>query len=157
MRLLNILDNIFGKRVLVQIKIGGSVGNKIRKHGEADYPNECCGFLLGKIENNTRIVNHTKPAVNSREKENRYNRYYISPEEYRRIERQARDENLEVIGIYHSHPDAEAQPSKFDLDNSWPFYSYVILSVKKGKPGVMTSWRLKDDRSAFNEEELIEE
>lgn len=157
MQLINILDNIFGKKDLVQIKLSEQDIQRIRKHGEADYPNECCGFLLGKIENDKRIVSVAKPVVNSREQENRYNRYYIPPEEYMRVERKAKNEGLEMIGIYHSHPDAEAKPSQYDLDHSWPFYSYIIVSVKKQKSGEITSWRLRDDRSAFDEEELVEE
>jgi len=141
----------------VQIKLSGQDIIKIRKHGEVDYPNECCGFLLGKIDNNTRMVSHTKPVVNSREQENRYNRYYIPPEEYMRVERRAREEGLDVIGIYHSHPDAEARPSQYDLDHSWPFYSYIIVSVKNQQAIEMTSWRLKDDRSAFDQEQINED
>jgi len=141
----------------VQIKIKSHDVSRIRKHGEADYPNECCGFLLGKIENDLRIVSKARPVVNSREQENRYNRYYIPPEEYLRVERQAKEEDLQVLGIYHSHPDAEAQPSEYDLDHSWPFYSYIIVSVKKKKANEMTSWKLRDDRSAFDKEEIIED
>jgi len=141
----------------VQVKISTKDLEKIRKHGEADYPNECCGFLLGKTDRDIKTVIRSKPVVNSREQENRYNRYYIPPEEYMRIERLARDEDLEVIGFYHSHPDAEARPSKYDLDHSWPFYSYIIVSVQKQKAKKMNSWRLKEDRSAFDREELIEE
>ena len=141
----------------MQVKIRSKDLEKIRKHGEADYPNECRGFLLGKTDRDTKTVIKSKPVVNSREQENRYNRYYIPPEEYMRIERLARDEDLEVIGFYHSHPDAEARPSQYDLDHSWPFYSYIIVSVQKQKAKKMNSWRLKEDRSAFAQEELIEE
>jgi len=151
------LDNIFGKKEQVRIKLHEQDIRKIRKHSEADYPNECCGFLLGKIENDMRIISITKPVINSREQENRYNRYYIPPEEYMRIEQQAKDEALQVLGIYHSHPDAEARPSQYDLDHSWPFYSYIIVSVKKKKTNEMTSWRLRDDRSSFDQEVLIED
>ena len=141
----------------MQVKISTKDLKKIRKHGEADYPNECCGFLLGKTDRDTKTVIKSKPVVNSRERENRYNRYYIPPEEYMRIERLARDEDLEVIGFYHSHPDAEARPSQYDLDHSWPFYSYVIVSVQKQKAKKMNSWRLKEDRSAFDKEDIIED
>lgn len=141
----------------MQIKLKSNDATRILKHGEVDYPNECCGFLLGNIENDVRIVSKARPVVNSREQENRYNRYYIPPDEYLRVERQAKDEDLQVLGIYHSHPDAEAQPSQYDLDHSWPFYSYIIVSVKKKKANEMTSWRLRDDRSAFDEEEIIED
>jgi proteasome lid subunit RPN8/RPN11 len=144
-------------KVKMQIKISINDIEMIRRHGEADYPNECCGFLLGKTDNGNKKVVKSKPVVNSREHKNQYNRYYIPPEEYMRIERQAKNENLEVIGFYHSHPDAEARPSKYDLDHSWPFYSYIIVSVQKQKATNITSWRLKEDRSAFDEEKLVED
>ena len=118
---------------------------------------QCCGFLLGNIQNGSRMVVKTKPVVNSREPETRYNRYLITPQEYMRIERQARKDGLDLIGIYHSHPDEEARPSQYDLEHSWPYYSYVIVSVRKQKAETMTSWRLRDDRSAFDEEEIIED
>jgi proteasome lid subunit RPN8/RPN11 len=139
----------------VQIKLTKNDLEKIKKHGEADYPNECCGFLLGIVKDDVRIVVKTKPVVNSREREKRYNRYLIPPEEYMRVERQAKEENVELIGIYHSHPDTEARPSKYDLEHSWPFYSYVIISVKNHEAGEISSWRLRDDRSAFDQEEII--
>jgi proteasome lid subunit RPN8/RPN11 len=157
MLLLNILDNIIGKRKPVQIKLNSEDLEKIRKHGEADYPNECCGFLLGQSDNDIRTVVKIKPVVNTREQEKRYNRYLIPPEEYMRIERQASQNGLEMIGVYHSHPDAEARPSEYDLEHSWPFYSYVIVSIKNRKAESITSWRLRDDRSAFDQEYIIED
>ena len=60
----------------------------------------------------------------------------------------------ELLGFYHSHPDHPARPSQYDLDHAWPFFSYVIVSVCGGVPEDMTSWRLKDDRSAFDQEDL---
>jgi proteasome lid subunit RPN8/RPN11 len=144
-------------RIEVKIKFSTADLERIRKHGEADYPNECCGFLLGNINNGIKTVVKTKPVVNSREQEKRYNRYLIPPEEYMRVERQAKEEELNLIGIYHSHPDAESRPSQYDLDHSWPFYSYVIVSVKKQIAEDMTSWNLRDDRSDFDRETIIED
>jgi len=128
----------------------------IKQHGEKDYPYECCGFLIGQFNKKVKSVSATLPVQNSREKENRHNRFLIPPLAYIRAERQARAQNLDIIGFYHSHPDAEARPSQYDLDHSWPVYSYLIVSVKNGSAGEATSWQLKEDRSAFLNEELIE-
>ena len=128
----------------------------IKRHGIADYPHECCGFLLGEVNGETKTVRRCEPVQNSREDENRHNRYFIRPEDYMRIEQLARSEDLEIIGFYHSHPDAEARPSQYDLDYSWPFYSYIIISIKNGKAEELTSWHLKDDRSEFVKETLLE-
>ena len=60
----------------------------------------------------------------------------------------------ELLGFYHSHPDHPARPSQYDLDHAWPFFSYIIVSVRGGVPEDMTSWRLQEDRSAFDQEDL---
>lgn len=69
-------------------------------------------------------------------------------------EKEARAKGLDVIGFYHSHPNAPARPSQYDLDHAWPFYSYIIVSVQDRAAAAMTSWRLKDDRNAFDPEEI---
>jgi proteasome lid subunit RPN8/RPN11 len=84
----------------------------------------------------------------------RRRRFLIGPDEYRRAERHASDTGLEIVGFYHSHPDHPARPSQYDLDHAWPFFSYVIVSVREGVSGDMTSWRLREDRSAFDQEDL---
>ena len=63
-------------------------------------------------------------------------------------------EGGDLLGFYHSHPDHPARPSQYDLDHAWPFFSYIIVSVQKGEPQDMTSWRLREDRSAFDQEDL---
>ena len=82
-------------------------------------------------------------------------RFLVRPSDYRDAERRAAAIGAELLGFYHSHPDHPAEPSQYDLDHAWPFFSYVIVSVRNGAPGDMTSWRLRDDRSAFDPEELI--
>lgn len=80
------------------------------------------------------------------------NRYLIDPLIYMKIERDADKRGLQVLGIYHSHPDVAARPSQFDLDHAWPNFSYLIVSMAKGKAVESNSWRLRDDRSAFDQE-----
>ncbi len=76
----------------------------------------------------------------------------MSPDDYRQSEARARTLGAELIGFYHSHPDHPAVPSQYDLDHAWPNFSYVIVSVTSGAPGDLRSWRLRPDRSAFEEE-----
>ena len=83
-------------------------------------------------------------------------RFLVRPQDYREAEQTASDSGVELLGFYHSHPDHPARPSEYDLNHAWPFFSYVIVSVRDGVPGDMTSWRLLDDRSTFTEEDLLE-
>jgi len=129
----------------------------IRRHGESEYPREACGLLGGHWSDPARTVLALEPLRNSRVDSAR-NRYLIDPEAYRRAEaRLARDE-LDVIGVYHSHPDHPAVPSIFDRDHAWPRLSYVIVEVASGQARAVRSWVLADDRTAFVEEAItIEE
>jgi proteasome lid subunit RPN8/RPN11 len=127
---------------------------EIQQHGEATFPHECCGFLLGRLEESRRVVVQTLRAQNQRT-DSPQNRYQISPQEYMHADRQASQEDLEIIGFYHSHPNHPARPSKFDLETAWPAYAYVIVSVNRGKAGEMTAWILADDRSRFFPDEIV--
>ena len=126
---------------------------EIQQHGEATFPHECCGFLLGHLEDDRRIVARTQRAQNLRD-DSPQNRYEISPQDYVRADREARQAGLDIVGFYHSHPDHPARPSQFDLENAWPELIYVIVSVNKGKAGEMAAWKLANDRSRFLQEEL---
>ncbi len=126
----------------------------IQAHGEATYPDECCGLMLGRLVQGDKHILELLPAENARKESDRHNRFLISPRTMFEAEKRAREKGMEVLGFYHSHPDAEAKPSRFDLDHAWPFYSYLIVSVSGGRAGDMTCWRLADDRSRFGPEEI---
>jgi proteasome lid subunit RPN8/RPN11 len=124
--------------------------------GERAYPNECCGFLIGSLdEPGVRIVTEARPVQNSREKEERYHRFFIEPGEFIRAEAYARKLGLSVLGFYHSHPDHPAEPSDYDRENALPFYSYVIAAVESGAAKDLTSWELSADRVKFVSEPVI--
>ncbi|PZO40399.1 MAG: metal-dependent protease of the PAD1/JAB1 superfamily [Shackletoniella antarctica] len=78
-------------------------------------------------------------------------RYYIDPADLLRVQKSARDRGLEIVGIYHSHPDHPAVPSECDRALAWPVYSYVIVSVVQGRVVDLKSWRL-DDQHRFQSE-----
>ncbi|CAH1199171.1 hypothetical protein PAECIP111893_01251 [Paenibacillus plantiphilus] len=130
----------------------------IRQHSEQDYPNECCGVVLGIFgEDGAKRAERLLPINNAREEEARYNRFLITSEDLMRSELQARRLGLDIVGFYHSHPDHPAQPSTFDLEHAWPTYSYLIVAVAGGVSAELTSWELKSDRSAFDQESIKEE
>jgi proteasome lid subunit RPN8/RPN11 len=131
--------------------------DQIRRQGEISYPQECCGLLLGTLVNGTKEISEIYPVINAREEAAQYNRFLIPPSAVREAEQYARGKKLDILGFYHSHPNAEARPSPFDLEHAWPFYSYIIVSVKDRQAGDLTCWTMLDDRSQFVLEELVVE
>ena len=126
----------------------------IRNAGVESYPNECCGFLLGGESDGVREVQAVVPVENSSVESERFHRFLISPEDFLAQELRARKEGREIIGFYHSHPNAKARPSQFDTDQAWPWYSYVIVGVENQRASEMTSWILQDDRKSFIQEDV---
>jgi len=128
--------------------------NRIRAHGEAAYPEEGAGFLLGRVEGERRFLMSILPVTQWREEAARGNRYLLLPREVLRAEESAQRLGLDLVGIFHSHPDHPAQASEFDREWAMPWFSYLITSVQDGKAGETRSWRLSDDRAGFVEEEI---
>jgi len=135
------------------LRIREQVASRIRDHGVETYPNECCGALLGSEKDGHRDVFEILALKNQRDDSPR-NRFSITPEDVRDAEAAARRSGLELLGWYHSHPDAPARPSEFDREHAWPWYSYVILSVRSREPKDMNSWRLADDRASYSPEAI---
>ncbi|GHS89924.1 hypothetical protein AGMMS49957_14260 [Synergistales bacterium] len=128
----------------------------IRAEGERTYPNECCGFIFGKSEergeDTYRSATEILPIDNAREAEERHHRFVIGPDDFMAAEREARKKGLDVLGFYHSHPNWFSRPSDYDREHALPFYSYVILSVERGRAAELTSWELTSDRELFVQE-----
>jgi proteasome lid subunit RPN8/RPN11 len=127
----------------------GGVFAAIRAHGAETYPNECCGALYGR----DGVVSATFALPNTTDEGPR-RRFLVRPQDYREAEARATALGVDLLGFYHSHPDHPARPSQYDLDHAWPFFSYIIVAVRAGTPEAMTSWRLREDRSAFDPERL---
>ena len=148
-------DERDASKVSTKIFLSDDVRAQIAAHGAETYPHECCGALLGRDGEAAREVTALFALVNRREDSPR-NRFAVTAEDVRAAERAAQGKGLEVLGWYHSHPDHPAQPSEYDREHAWPWYSYVIASVMSGTPQEMTSWRLTDDlttklKRSFNE------
>ena len=122
-------------------------------HAEKIFPNECCGAMLGKIDGDSKTVTKAVAIENS------YTgaqgaRYELRPEDLLKADREARAAGLDLIGIFHSHPDCDAYFSKTDLENSCPWYSFVVLSIKGGKFDHANSFLPNADQTAADKEEL---
>ncbi len=135
------------------ISIHPDLLKQIDAHGETSYPDEGAGFLLGR-EGEPRRVEAVIPLPNAREQASRHNRYLIAPEDYLKAELEAERLGLEILGVFHSHPDHPHLPSEFDREWAQPWFSYIITSVRAGKAVGSRSWRLLEDRSQFDEEHV---
>ena len=123
---------------------------QINRHIEEAYPEEGAGFLIG-VEGEVKQI---LPLPNAREDEARHNRFLITPEDYLKAELTADRLGLSLIGVFHSHPDCPNIPSEYDREWAQPFFSYIITRVDEGKPVSHRSWRLVEDRSRYEEEEI---
>ncbi len=126
---------------------------QIHANGESAYPEEGAGFMLGS-DGPERAVTAIFPLSNAREDAARKNRYLFTPEDYMQAELQADRLGLSLIGVFHSHPDHPNRPSDFDREWAQPYFSYVITSVRSGKALESRSWRLSEDLSEFEEEQI---
>jgi proteasome lid subunit RPN8/RPN11 len=134
------------------LRLPGALADEIRGHGEAAYPAECCGVLVGRTEAGAKEVLRLSPAVNRRTDDP--HRYLIAPDDLRRLEAEVRAAGLEIVGYYHSHPDHPAVPSAFDAEHAWPWYSYLIVQIDRGRGAGMASWVLEDERPLMHPESL---
>ncbi len=136
------------------LEISSEILEQIHAQGEGAYPEEGAGFLLGTADGERRQVTAILGLTNAREDAARHNRYLLTPQDFLRGEREAADLGLDVLGVYHSHPDHPNRPSEFDREWAMPWFSYVITSVQAGHAIESRSWLLMDDRSQFVEERV---
>jgi proteasome lid subunit RPN8/RPN11 len=122
-------------------------------HAERIYPNECCGVMLGHIHGENKVVTEAVPLENSFEGAQN-ERYEVRPEDLLKAERAAREHGLDLVGIFHSHPDCEAYFSETDLKNSCPWYSFVVISINRGKFDHANSFLPDIDQTSAEKEDL---
>ena len=125
----------------------------IQRHVEHHYPLESCGLLAGKEYGDKRDVICVIPLENVKIG-SQESRYVLSPDDLRKQDLKLRERGLDVLGFFHSHPDAAARPSAFDLAHAWVWYSYLIVSVKARSAVDRTSWVLQELGQEFQEEKI---
>jgi proteasome lid subunit RPN8/RPN11 len=123
-------------------------------HARKTYPNECCGAMLGSADNGTKVVREAMPLENAFAGA-QATRYELRPEDLLAADKAARERKMDLIGIYHSHPDCDAYFSTTDLKNSCPWYSFVVLSIQKGEFHHANSWLPNVEQTEAAKEELI--
>jgi proteasome lid subunit RPN8/RPN11 len=137
------------------LEIDEATLKQVHSYGERFYPEEGAGLLLGEVSAERKQVKAALVLPNTREKAARNNRYLLSAQDYLQAEKEAERLKLEVVGVFHSHPDHPNQPSDFDRDWALPWFSYLITSVHNGKATESRAWTLSEDRTGFDEEEIV--
>ncbi len=127
----------------------------MQQHAIEIFPDECCGFLYGS-ENENRIIELAVPVINAKDGDKK-RRFEISPLDYMKAEQYALQNNIGLLGVYHSHPQHPAIASEHDLKQAMPYFSYVILSVIDKKIDDIKSWKLNEENTIFLEEEISNE
>ena len=135
------------------LRIGAGEVEHIHDHAREAYPEECAGALVGMDTGEIKIVVDVWRAENTHE-EDRGRRFLIEPLQIKEFEERVQERDMDLLGFYHSHPDHPAEPSEYDREHAWPYYSYVIASVGEAEVNYMRSWVLKDDRSGYDEEPI---
>ena len=141
------------------LKITQNILKQIKAHGVISYPYEGCGLLLGHVTNGVNIVTAVHPLPNVWPvAEEKRTRFRIAEDDWRDVEMEAMLDDLDVLGVFHSHPDHPAIASPRDLAwAAWSGYSYLITEIRAGQPVSSRSWQLTSDRSGFSEEKIEED
>jgi proteasome lid subunit RPN8/RPN11 len=134
------------------MEITQAVVAAIEEHARESFPEECCGFLIGSVKEPRRVV-EARRARNVAE-EARSRRYRVDPLELLHADEDARAKRLDLIGIYHSHPNHPAVPSDYDESHAAGWYTYVIQSLVNREPRELTAWRFDETAQRFEPEEL---
>ncbi len=137
------------------LRLAPGVLEQISAWAEAHYPEETAGLLLGVLDGEVRVVLEPLALPNQARDEGRRNRYLLDPVRLLAAEEEAERRGLQVLGVYHSHPDHPAEASDFDLQWALPWFSYLIVSVRQGTVVESRSWCLSEDRSRMLEEHIL--
>jgi proteasome lid subunit RPN8/RPN11 len=163
-----------------RVLVSAAALEAMRAHAEKGYPFEICGFLVGSAGAEGRTVTEAWPVQNAWDDDPearaqmlagvqaasgaagvqawdaaaQERRYLVSPRDIAACMRRAREAKVDLVGVYHTHPEHPAEPSTFDREAAWPEWSYVILSVRAGKVAEVRSWTIEGEDGPFVEEAL---
>ncbi len=135
------------------LQIDTSIQNELIRDSLRTFPDECCGFLLGRETANNRVIEEIIIVNNSKEGDKR-RRFEITAKDYLKAEQQADEKKLTLLGVYHSHPNHPSIPSEHDRVVAQPFFSYIIVAVKENEFVSLQSWTLNDNFQ-FEEEDVL--
>ena len=147
------------------IRVPKQLIDAIKAHGERTFPNECCGIIFGTLDEDgenglksLKTASELSALENNFAQDEKYHRFLITGQQMFEAEMYARKNGLEIVGIYHSHPDCASKPSEYDRSHAVPLYSYLITSILAGKAADVQNWTLiwneKEKQNIFTAEEL---
>ena len=127
------------------LRLVSSLGKHLEELAAAGYPHEVCGLLVGREAGGDTLVERLEPARNMVMDRLR-DRYLLDPDDFLAADGAARRDGLEIVGIWHTHPDQPAHPSAADLQSAWEGYAYVILAVARDGVVERRCWRVQGSR-----------
>lgn len=133
------------------IRIARSANEAMVAHALEERPFECCGLLAGTGGAITRSHRAKNVA------EHFGIRYELDPREYLRLSREIDDADLDLIGVYHSHPFTRAYPSATDRGQAWEGLVYVIVSLTDFLAPVVKAFSVTDGQVSEQPIEIVEE
>ncbi len=142
---LAVLDDAPAK---TRLRISSACCARMREHAESGYPLEVCGLLVGNMDRQGWRIAQIRPVENLN-RERAADRFQLDPAAYQAIDRELRGTGLEIVGVYHSHPDCPARPSPTDLDSAWEGFAYPIVSTRNGSATNILCWQLNDKGERF--------
>ena len=136
------------------IRVANEPWQEMVAHARSTYPNECCGAMLGRVDGEAKEVLAAMKLENS-SAGSQAARYELRPADLLAADKEARRQGMDLVGIYHSHPDCDAYFSPTDLKNSCPWYSFVVISVREGEFDHANSWLPNAEQTKAEKEELV--
>lgn len=135
----------------MRLHLSPEIMSLIESHGQDHYPEEAAGLILGRVEGADRVACEILTMENTFDESQRATRYQIDPRAMIEAEREADSRGLELLGVFHSHPDHPARPSEFDREMALPWFIYLITRIQTGEAQESRGWQLVEDRGHFEE------
>ncbi len=130
------------------IRLPPELAGRIREAASSAYPNECCGLLIGRMEGDVLVIDGIAESVNlsARPRDS----FEIDLRLRLRLQKELRGTGRDIVGHYHSHPDAPAAPSARDRAQAWePGMIWLIAGVADGVVGELGAFRLDEAAARF--------
>ena len=115
---------------MLKLEIPHSIFEQMLQQAKAETPIEACGILAGKDGQVERLYTMTNTDQSN-------THFMMAPEEQFKVVKDIRTAGLEMLAIYHSHPESPARASAEDIRLAvTPDVIYIIVSLENRKPAI---------------------